>query len=402
MQSVPSIDRKCFLCGSSEQEIIEDFSGSALFLGTEFYHVDIKKVICLNCGLVYASRYPDPDYLNKLYTVLATAPDELLNQTDSSERHDYFIKTLDKMYQGSKKSILDVGCSRCETLDSFKGLGWETYGVDISPVSLEMGKAKGHHVRHGAFQDIDFESSQFDVILLEATLEHIPNPKHILRKAISLLSDTGYLALSVPEFYTCLKTMNVYDMLREDHCTHFIPLTIQGLLKSEGLHIKTMYIDVNPATPEMKVLACKTPDRDSNALHDVVGLEQIREEVHSYRRMKLKVQEVFTPLINKFKQVAVYCAGTYTTFILPSFFGYDFENCVAIIDNDQRKHGKSLFGMEVLPSSHLNVIEPEAILICSEVFEDVIYKQLKAEFPETEIICANRLIQEALSGAVFK
>ncbi|MBI5892622.1 MAG: class I SAM-dependent methyltransferase [Deltaproteobacteria bacterium] len=396
MQDVQSIDRKCFLCGSSRQEIVEDFSGAALFLENDFFKVDIKKVLCPDCGLIYASRYLNPEYLSKMYASFGMTPAELSDVPDFPARHDFFINSLNEIFSRTPKSILDIGCRKCETLDSFKKRGWKTYGVDISPLSPQIGMERGHHIWCGSFQDIDFGDLKFDAILLEVTLDHIPNPVYVLSRITSLLNNSGCLAVSVPESYTRLKNMDVSDILAEDHCNHFVPLTLQRFLKSEGLHLRDLYIDTEPPAPVIKVLAFKQPREGGNVLDDLIGLNQLKEAIDSYRQMKLKLNNVFSSLINKYKRVVVYCAGTYTTVVLPSFFGYNFKNCLAFVDNDVRKYGKTLFDRDVLPSSKLKVMKPDAVLISSKAFEDEIYNNLKPEFPNIELICANRLLKEIL------
>lgn len=401
MCNIPSVQRTCFLCGSADQELVEDFSGSALFIEDNYYQIDIKKVLCNRCGLIYASHYPNQDYLRNLYVSLNVAPEILSYRfTAAPDHNEFFVNFLNAAYPSGTRKILDVGCGRCDTLDCFKSLGWETYGVDISPLSQQIGRERGHSVWCGPFQEIDFGDAKFQAILFEASLEHIPDPRSALRYARSLLDDTGHLGLSFPESYTCLMMKNVYDILREDHCNHFTPRTIQRLLMLEGLYLENLYLNEKAPVPDMKILASNHPANEPPAIVDLVELDQLKEAIDLYRKMKIKIRECFASKLEQFKRVVIYCTGTYTTIILPAFFGYNFFHCLGYIDNDKRKQGKILFGRTVFPHAQLKKLDPQAVLISSEVFEDEIYDALSSEMTEDiKLIRVNHLLREIIQTA---
>lgn len=402
MQSIPPTSRECFICASSEQEVIEDFLGAALFVMDDFYSIDIKKVLCKQCGLIYASHYLGVEHLERLYVSMNAGPENLTYRFSAApDYNQFFVDSLTKMFPNRRRRVLDVGCGRCQTLDRFKSLGWETYGVDISPLSQDLAKKKGHSVWCGAFQDIDFGDIQFEAILFEESLEHMLNPNFVLERVNELLTDSGLIGVSLPESYTCLKSKNLYDILRDDHCNHFTPVTIRKLLTSKGLYPLDMYLDVDAPLPDMKVIASKKPVFSLL----VEGFEEkrdfSREAMQLYWKMKQGLRDVFSKETSGYKRIVVYCAGSYATIVLPVIWGDYSKRVTAFIDNDLRKYGKSLYNKPVLPSRDLKDLNPDCIVIASEQFENEICGNISEDMQSVKIIKAHHFLKDVLSQMVI-
>lgn len=405
MPEVPSSRRNCFVCGGKEHKEVEGFANSLLFIEDAYFGIDIKKVMCSGCGLIYASTYPGMEYLKRLYVTFNASPEEISYRFSAAPGHnEFFLDRLNRMHAGGKKRILDVGCGRCATLDRFKSAGWETYGADISPLSMRTGKEKGHSVWCGPFEKLDFGALRFDAILFEASFEHMLDPVLILKKAKTLLTENGTIAMSFPDAYACLESKNVYDILREDHCNHFTRGTIERVLAGEGFAIAHSYLDKDAPLPDMKIIAAEK-SRVSRITPGYPGggtLEGMDRAVGLYREMRSNVRTALRSRISRLKKVAVYCAGTYTTIILPAFFGFDFSKCAAFIDNDPKKQGKNIYGRTILGHKALAGLDIDAVLISSETFEDEICEALEKEGHGFELIKLNALLKGALAGPLAK
>ena len=124
--------------------------------------------------------------------------------------------------------------------------GWEGVGVDIDPRLVELGKNKlGVNLQCASLPDCDFASKSFDFIRFEFVLEHLPNPRDVLRKARRLLRPDGLVLIVVPNeagFFNRLRLL--YDRanrarrgtLTPPHHLHaYAPATLSRLLISAGL-----------------------------------------------------------------------------------------------------------------------------------------------------------------------
>jgi SAM-dependent methyltransferase len=100
-------------------------------------------------------------------------------------------------FQGEGK-ILDIGAGSGSFLASMKALGWDPYGVDISPEAVERARGLGAKMFLGEVQNASFPERFFDVITLRAVLEHVHQPVETLRAVHRILKDQGMVYIVVP------------------------------------------------------------------------------------------------------------------------------------------------------------------------------------------------------------
>lgn len=87
--------------------------------------------------------------------------------------------------------VLDVGCSGGQFLDYFKKSGYDCYGIEYGKEAAQEA-AKKHKVYEGDFLYYS-QNIKFDLIIFRGVIEHIPNPRLYLNKAIQLLSDQAHI-----------------------------------------------------------------------------------------------------------------------------------------------------------------------------------------------------------------
>ena len=95
------------------------------------------------------------------------------------------------------KSVLDIGCGHGHTLEHLSKVwpGTELYGVDISPVAIEMAKKKVDATFFvGTIDDLDIK---VDVATLLGVAEHFENLDE-LGRVKNLLNDDGLVYIEVP------------------------------------------------------------------------------------------------------------------------------------------------------------------------------------------------------------
>lgn len=97
-------------------------------------------------------------------------------------------------------SVLDMGCGSGKFLSFMKGVGWKTYGTDISPQAVEVAKSRGHQVSCGDVRQAGFSDNFFDLITLNNVLEHVYDPIGTLQELHRILRPGGELIICVPNF----------------------------------------------------------------------------------------------------------------------------------------------------------------------------------------------------------
>jgi len=134
--------------------------------------------------------------------------------------------------------ILDLGCGDGQYLHHLSLKGWETYGVDTSPIAVERARSKGLNVFLGEVQDAGFPAGFFDVVTLRHVLEHVHSPSQTLSEVHRYLKDEGKLVLEIPILsswdHRIARALSLcyYDIPR--HLYHFTPATLGALLDKIG------------------------------------------------------------------------------------------------------------------------------------------------------------------------
>ena len=102
----------------------------------------------------------------------------------------------------SKNKILDIGCGKGffikRIYHNFKDT-IKYYGVDISEVAINLAKNYFPKAKYKTVvgEDLPFENNFFDYIQIIATLEHVLNPKKIIKEAYRVLKKGGYLYIVI-------------------------------------------------------------------------------------------------------------------------------------------------------------------------------------------------------------
>ncbi|MDD5242729.1 MAG: class I SAM-dependent methyltransferase [Syntrophorhabdaceae bacterium] len=98
------------------------------------------------------------------------------------------------------KRFLDLGCGSGAKLFEFAGRGYEIWGVDVGVDAIRLCKdllPQGHFFQ-GALQEADLPDNYFDYIRIDNALEHVPNPKEVIKECRRLLCREGQLMIYVP------------------------------------------------------------------------------------------------------------------------------------------------------------------------------------------------------------
>ncbi len=155
---------------------------------------------CARCYFVFV--YPLPTDLSTVYSegYFHDTGGQTYGYSDydsdkESMRH-IFERYLDTFEAYSKtKTILDIGCATGYFLDRAKERGWETFGVEISDYATQEAISRGHMVQLGKFPDL-MTDRKVDIITMWDVLEHVDDPRAYLKKAHSVLNDSGYIAIN--------------------------------------------------------------------------------------------------------------------------------------------------------------------------------------------------------------
>jgi ubiquinone/menaquinone biosynthesis C-methylase UbiE len=112
-------------------------------------------------------------------------------------------KRIEKLIEAAEikesDKILEVGCGAGHILEKVrKG---KLYGIDISEIQIERTKKRmGDKVelKKAPGENIPYEDKFFDKILCSEVIEHVIDPREVLKEISRVLKDDGILSLSIP------------------------------------------------------------------------------------------------------------------------------------------------------------------------------------------------------------
>jgi 2-polyprenyl-3-methyl-5-hydroxy-6-metoxy-1,4-benzoquinol methylase len=190
-------------------------------------------VRCENCRFVYSDPPAEFDPNADLPAVVDTFEVYLLNA-------EHRLKALEDATGMRRGKLLDVGCYTGTFAAAAKRHGFEVWGVEL--VAKAAAAAERDHefqVYVGPLEDVKIDAGPFDLITFIHSLEHMDDPRAILKRVSELLTDQGVLMIEAPNFDSSARRLigKKWRQFIQDHKRHFSIETLKRLLDEEGFDV---------------------------------------------------------------------------------------------------------------------------------------------------------------------
>lgn len=168
------------------------------------------------------------------------------------QRHNTVINEI-KSLGLERARVLEIGCGIGNESIELSELGYDVVGTDINPefISYAKEKIKKRHMKNISFFCIDFEKKvkklgKFQIVLISEVLEHTREWRTVLHNAYNLLSDGGYLVITVPNpigitIHEWLWSLRARYNWFDTHYTKFTIKDIVKILNESGFRPVNMY-----------------------------------------------------------------------------------------------------------------------------------------------------------------
>jgi 2-polyprenyl-3-methyl-5-hydroxy-6-metoxy-1,4-benzoquinol methylase len=264
-----TVESPCDLCGASEA-----------YLGREESPERCRTLVCVSCGLIYASPRPSPSELDILNLQnpgdagsLASAPSGFLDEKDLRLEDRVALwasKVIERFTPIEGKSVLSLRCLSGALAATLRRKGANVYAVDpfetnIRHARRERGLSETLTIPMSGFHELNLPwNSQFDVIegLSVHVLAHVMYPRRLLSRIRDLLKPGGYLFLDEKD--VLLPAPRFDDFVLDTGRAHQHQLSLQTTaryVRSIGFELLECQIDQERVSGfhHIRVVARKPP-----------------------------------------------------------------------------------------------------------------------------------------------
>lgn len=238
-KKIASEEVPCELCGSRDYRPLFQVKDYERGL-PGIYQI----VRCCQCKLVFLNPRPSQERIGAYYTendwyrASQNVPLEEALIFNRSWRDIQAFRCKPILSYKQKGRILDIGCGDGLLLKFLSERGWESCGIEVSPLAAQYAVRLGLDVREQSIENTSFSKDSFDVVSFFGSIEHLNHPLETLRKISPFLKEDGILYLGgTPNFDSFERKLfgkRWMHLNAPRHFYHFTPDTMERLLKEAG------------------------------------------------------------------------------------------------------------------------------------------------------------------------
>jgi SAM-dependent methyltransferase len=382
---------KCPICNSNnlklflvrknipiQLNVILKDKGSAL----NFPRGDLELVLCKNCEFIFNRRF-DSSIMNYR--------DNYDNTQCFSNYFDNYLEEIIKYLLNEKKinnnKILEIGCGKGQFLKkliSYTKFNNEGFGLDptyMGPTNLFEGKLK-FEKRYFTEKDT---SLNFDILICSHVIEHISNPKSLLKTIRHSLSNSrkSMIFFETPSVEWILKNNVIWDFFYE-HCSYFSKNSLINLFLSEGFKIENIS---NFFENQYFWIEASTADKiEEDFIHSGHILDLVNQYQNSESYIIGKIQKLTEELASK-KNISIWGAGakgvTFANLVDPSCSLISY-----LIDINPNKQGHYIpgTGHQIINYKDIKKYDVDSVILMNQNYFDEIKSLLKQSNINVEVL----------------
>lgn len=382
MRNDQTRDSLCPLCGGRRREVM--FRQQFESLGSASLMSGYDVVTCEECGFVFAAGIPPSEVFGRYY---AQASKYEFSHAGGKQHVSEVARLTDlaewiAAHCSQDARLIDVGCATGELLVRLRERGFASVtGLDPSEACVRYGRDQfGLRMISGVFVTRPESEPPYDVLVLSAVLEHVPDLHACVENMTSWIVPNGQVVLEVPDAAHFADAFNApYQEFSVEHINFFSKESLANLMERHGFngeatrhYICSAGAGVTGAglTMVFRAGGSRTPPRKEYASSTGVRryLTKCELWVEHERR-------VIQDLVASQEPILVWGTGTLCQRLLATTPLRD-ANILGFIDSNPHYQGKKLHHRPVLAPNDLARFK-EPVLITSWAFQEEIENQIR-------------------------
>ncbi len=218
----------CVLCGSNSGSFYEPYGRRSGYSIVE----------CRTCGLIFVNPRDSEDRVASQYVQDQTSPIQYYARSARVDRV-VFGHWLDRIEQFIPKgTLLDIGCNVGTFMETAAARGWKVEGVEANPKASAVCREKNLTVHNALFGPEFLQSfdRKYDLVCMNDTIEHFPDPSQALQWAQSVMAPGGHLSLTTPNIDNLLGRL--FQIKPKEHLFYFSDETLRRAFEKAGYEVQ--------------------------------------------------------------------------------------------------------------------------------------------------------------------
>jgi len=142
-----------------------------------------------------------------------------------------------RRYTGLVGDLLEIGVGSGSLLAYAQARGFVPLGCDLSPaICRRVERNTGIKMHCGSLESLP-DQQRFYVVVMNHVLEHVSDPKSLLKAALSRLKTGGLLHLAVPNVAAWEAKLPGWNSYEPYHLLYFTPRTLRTTAEEAGFEI---------------------------------------------------------------------------------------------------------------------------------------------------------------------
>jgi SAM-dependent methyltransferase len=383
--------KRCRICNSSEVELVLDLGeqppANSLFKkGDEApSRVPLRLGRCDSCGTIQLLETINPEQLFLKYVWLTQTAKTAV------EYADVFASRIERILNGRKCSILEVGSNDGTFLKAIAQYGHKVLGVDpaqnIGDVARESGVPTiSEFFSEKLAEKLIKDYGKFDVVVARNVLPHVSDLHSVIAGVRDSLASAGIAVFEFHRADMILKELH-YDSIYHEHLYLHSLNSIENIASQYGLLV--FDVDESPISGGSYVAYFAAEQRVESD-----SLKSARENEASLKINSLSAWQNFSILstehIRQFqklvldsvsagKKIIGFGASARSSTLLNAA-GLDYTHISVIADNNQWKQGLFTPGSEIQIISAIDAfnLKPDVVVLLAWNFKQELFEQLRA------------------------